>query len=253
MPVLEATRLDVGYEGAIIVGDVHVSMPRGASLALVGANGSGKSTLLRTVVGLLRPIGGSVHVLDAPPKEASGAIGYLSQFHTNSLVLPLRVVDVVRMARYDRRRHLQRLGADDHALVHTAIARMGVAHLADAPLRALSGGQQQRIHLAQVLARRADLLVLDEPTAGLDAGGREAYLVAMEDERARGATIVTATHDIGEASVCDHVMLLAGRVVAEGAPAEVLTPEHLLATFGIGLTRVGDHLVVAEEHHRHQR
>jgi len=105
--------------------------------------------------------------------------------------------------------------------------------LADTPLWYLSGGQQQRTYIAQVLAHRADLLVLDEPTAGLDAAGQEIFMAAIRKEMARGAAVITATHDIREASTCDLVMLLARQVVKIGAPAEVLTPELLLQTFGI--------------------
>ena len=102
------------------------------------------------------------------------------------------------------------------------------------PLMSLSGGQQQRTYLAQVLAHQADLLVLDEPTAGLDAGGRELYLHAINDELCRGASIIMATHDIQEeASLCHQVMLLARKVVAIGPPDKVITPEALLETFGI--------------------
>ena len=110
---------------------------------------------------------------------------------------------------------------------------MGVEALARQPLRSLSGGQQQRVYLAQVLARRADLIVLDEPTAGLDAGGRERYLQAFAAELERGATLVTATHDIGEAIEYDQVLLLARRVVALGPGREILTADRLLDTFGI--------------------
>jgi ABC-type Mn2+/Zn2+ transport system ATPase subunit len=114
----------------------------------------------------------------------------------------------------------------------------------------MSGGQQQRTYLAQVLAHRADLLLLDEPTAGLDAGGRELYLHAINDEICRGASVVVATHDIREeAALCRQVMLLARRVVAFGPPKDVLTPEALLDAFGIVVT--GDqHLHVLECQHR---
>jgi ABC-type Mn2+/Zn2+ transport system ATPase subunit len=133
---------------------------------------------------------------------------------------------------------------------HTSSPRwpMGVAGLARAPLRSLSGGQQQRVALAQALARRADLIVLDEPTSGLDAGGRELYLQAFAAEMARGAAIVTATHDISEAVEYDQVMLLARRVVALGPGAEVLTADRLLNTFGILLR--DPHAEHAQRHRR---
>jgi ABC-type Mn2+/Zn2+ transport system ATPase subunit len=111
--------------------------------------------------------------------------------------------------------------------------RMGVAKLADKPLRALSGGQQQRVYIAQTLARHAQILVLDEPTSGLDAGAREIYQQAVHDELARGASVVVATHDIQEAMDCSLTLLLARKVIAIGRGVEVITPAALLETFGI--------------------
>jgi ABC-type Mn2+/Zn2+ transport system ATPase subunit len=250
-PVLVARSAAVGYHTRPVLSGVDAVLGSGASLALVGTNGSGKTTLLRTIAGLIAPVDGVLEVFGGRPGAAPRRVAYLSQFHASAFVLPLRAIDVVRMARFDHRSRLRRASVDDEALVRESLQRMGVAHLANRPLRSLSGGQQQRIYLAQVLARRSGLLLLDEPTAGLDAGGREAYLAAMEAELARGAAVVSATHDIGEAAACDRVMLLARRVIAEGPPGQVLTPEHLLATFGIALTRVEDRLVVSEWHHLH--
>ena len=243
--------LAVGYRSRAVLSGVDITVEPGESLALVGSNGSGKSTLLRTLAGLLPPVGGELTVLGGAPGTQPHGLAYLSQFHESGFVLPLRSIDVVRMARFDHRGRFARASALDEELVRDALQRMGVEQLAHRPLRSLSGGQQQRVYLAQVLARRARLLVLDEPTAGLDAAGREAFLAAMHAERERGAALVTSTHDIGEALVCDRALLLAGRVVAAGPPDDVLTPEHLLQTFGVGLTRIGDRLVISETHHVH--
>lgn len=249
--VLVARRLAVGYPHRTVLEGIDLFVTPGSGLALVGSNGSGKSTLLRTLVGLLAPRSGVVEVLGGPPGRQPGEIAYLSQFHDSGFVLPLRAVDVVRMARFDHRSRFRRARPSDERIVRRSMERMGVTHLADVPLRSLSGGQQQRVYLAQVLAREASLLVLDEPTAGLDAAGRELYLQAMAEERHRGAALVTSTHDLGEAVVCDRAMLLAGRVVAEGPPVDVLTPENLLVVFGVALARDGDRLIVTAAHHEH--
>ncbi len=231
--VIAARDLSVGYGGVPLVPGIDLGVPARSSLALVGTNGSGKSTLLRTLVGLLPAVAGSLVVLGARPGGAPHRLAYLSQFHASGFILPLRAVEVVRMARYPEHGLLGRLRAEDHDLVEWAMTTMGVGGLARSPLSSLSGGQQQRVYLAQALARRADLIVLDEPTAGLDAGGRELYLQAFAAEVARGATIVTATHDIAEAVEYDQVLLLARRVVALGPGSEVLTADRLLETFGI--------------------
>jgi ABC-type Mn2+/Zn2+ transport system ATPase subunit len=236
-PYVEAGRLVIGYPNEVVVNDISFRLEKGQAMALIGTNGSGKSTLLKTLVGLLAPLGGNVTVFGKPPGNDRSRIAYLAQFHASGFVLPIRAIDVVRMGRFPWRGLWQRMGRQDDEIVHEAMRAMGITDLADLPLRSLSGGQQKRTYLAQVLAHRADLLMLDEPTSGLDAGGRELYLQAINDEIARGASVIMATHDIEEeAALCHQVILLAHRVVAIGAPDEVITAEALLETFGIVVT-----------------
>lgn len=230
---ISAQGLSVGYGRDAVVSDITFELAAGGSLALVGTNGSGKSTLIKTLVGLLAPTAGSLRILGGAPGSSPVRIAYHSQFHVSSTILPIRVIDVVRMARYPALGLTGRMGPGDHALVERGMSLMGVADLARSPMRDLSGGQLQRVYLAQVLAREADLIVLDEPTAGIDAGGRERYLEAFAAELRRGAAVVTATHDIAEAVEYDQVLLLARRVLALGPGREVLTPDRLMETFGI--------------------
>lgn len=228
-----ATNLAIGYPGDIVVDGIDLRVRPATSLALVGTNGSGKSTLLRTIVGLLRSVSGDLRVLGAAPGGSPGRVAYLAQSRVSGFILPLRAIDVVRMARFPHLGLWGRASEEDERLVREALVTMGIDHLADAPLRSLSGGQRQRVYLAQVLAHRADLILLDEPNAGLDAGGYERYLEAFAGELHRGAALVTATHDIREAIEYDQVLLLARRVVALGRGDEVLTPDRLMETFGI--------------------
>jgi len=230
-----AGHLDIGYDGVPVVRHIEFILSRKQALAIVGINGSGKSSLLKTVVGLLQPIGGQLAVMGGSPGTRPKRIAYLSQFHPSGFVLPLRAVDVVRMGRFTALGLVGRMARRDHDLVADSMKRMQIEDLAQAPLRSLSGGQMQRVYLAQVLCRQADLLVLDEPTAGLDVAGKKLFELAMRAELDRGASLITATHDIQEAMLCDQVMLLARRVVALGAPGAVLTPEALMETFGIVL------------------
>lgn len=243
--------LSVGHGSNLVVEGIDTDLVSGGSVALVGSNGSGKSTLLKTLAGLIPPIHGSAEILGKDLGQVTSHVAYLGQYQRNGLALPMRVVDVVRMSRYDQRSRWRRRTAEDDDLVTDAMQTMQIEDLAFEAMRDLSGGQRQRVRLAQVLARRADLILLDEPTTGLDAPGRSAYLAAIVREKARGAAVVVATHDVSEAATCDRIMLLAGRVVADGPPGEVLTPENLLETFGIGLARVGDRLIVTEHIHDH--
>ncbi len=248
---LFARHLDIGYKGERIVPDINFSLQSGEAIALVGVNGSGKSTLLKTIVGLQPPLSGELKILGQRPTDSSKKIAYLSQFHSSGFILPLQAIDIVRMGRFPERGLFERITREDEELVRTAMRKMAVEDLADAPLRSLSGGQQQRIYLAQVLARQADLLVLDEPTSGLDATGKELYSQAMRQEMERGAAIVSATHDIQEAAMCCQIMLLARKVVAIGSGNEVLTPAKLLETFGIVISGDQERLAVLEREHGH--
>jgi ABC-type Mn2+/Zn2+ transport system ATPase subunit len=252
VPYIQARHLTIGYNNEVIVPDINFELNGGQAIALIGTNGSGKSTLLKTIVNLLPPLKGQLSVFGMPAGSYPRRIAYLGQFHASGFILPLRAIDVIRMGRFPLHGLLGQMSKMDDEIVIEAMRRMGIEKLADTPLRFLSGGQQQRTYLAQVLAHQADLLVLDEPTAGLDAAGRDLYLEAINDELCRGASMVLATHDIQEeASLCHQVMLLARRIVAFGPPQEVLTPEALLETFGIVVTGDQKRLTVLECKHGH--
>jgi ABC-type Mn2+/Zn2+ transport system ATPase subunit len=245
--------LDIGYQGTVIVDHINFDLSCGQSLALVGINGSGKSTLLKTIVGLLPPIRGEINVLGSPPGEAPRRLAYLSQFHSSGFILPLQAIDVVRMGRFTEKGLLGRMTRADDEIVMASMQRMGIENLKNAPLRLLSGGQQQRVYIAQTLARQADLLVMDEPTSNLDAGGREIFTRVLQEELARGSMAIVATHDIQQAADCSQAMLLARQVVAIGPGREILTPEALLKTFGIMLVLQGpdQRIGIVEREHGH--
>jgi ABC-type Mn2+/Zn2+ transport system ATPase subunit len=249
---LAADALAVGYDGRPVVSGLVLDLAPGATLVVLGTNGSGKSTLVKTIVGLIPPVAGEVRVLGGAPGASPRRVAYLGQVQPSGFALPIRARDVVMMGRFAERRLLGRITRADRALVDDAMERMGVAALADAPLAELSGGQRQRVHIAQALAWGADLLVLDEPTSGLDVTGRELLLTALAAERARGAAVVMCTHDIRDAAAAEGALLLAGRVVAQGPPAEVLTREALMETFGLVLGELpGGGELVMDPVHRH--
>lgn len=252
---VECRDLSIGYGHHAVVEGIDVTLQPGQALALVGTNGSGKSTLLKTIMGLIDPMGGTCRVLGAAPGTQHARVAYLGQAYRSRSLLPLQARDVVKMGRYASLGLFGRAGVKDRALVRDALEQMGISHLAGAPLRSMSGGQQQRVFLAQVAAREGDLLVLDEPTAGLDMSGAAAYRDLVAQALARGAAVVTATHDIADAQTCDQVILLAGRIVAQGTARQVLTAEHLLDAFGIALQSVEHQshrdLIITEQPHAH--
>jgi ABC-type Mn2+/Zn2+ transport system ATPase subunit len=248
---IQAKHLDIGFKNEIVVRDINFDLKQGEAIALIGTNGSGKSTLLKTIVGLLETMGGQLSVFGMPPGNNHRRIAYLGQFHISAFVLPIRAIDVVRMGRYPLHGLLHPMDKKDDEIIMSAMKAMGIENLASASIRSLSGGQQQRIYLAQAIAHQADLLVMDEPTTGLDAGGRELYLNAINDEICRGASVIIATHDIQEeASLCNQVMLLAHKVVAVGPPDKIMTPDALLETFGV-VVAGENRLHVLESRHGH--
>lgn len=229
---IDARSLAVGYGHQAVVRDVTFSLGAGDLLVLIGTNGSGKSTLLKTLAGLIAPVAGSLAILDDGAGARPTDVAYLPQHPVSTHTLPIRVRDVVTMGRYATLGLFRRVGTADRAAVMRSMQRTGVADLADRSIRDLSGGQQQRAHLAQVLAREANVLLLDEPTAGLDINGRREVGRIIAEERARGVTVVMATHELSDAEDATAVMLLAQRVVALGAPAEALRDDYLRECFG---------------------
>lgn len=231
-PAISAASLAVGYGHRPVVDGLGFALYPGQLLVLIGTNGSGKSTLLKTLAGLLAPQGGDVAVLGGDPGTQPARVAYLPQHPVSSHTLPLRAEDIVSMGRFARHGLFGRLTGEDRSCVRDAMRRTGAEESANRPLRDLSGGQQQRVHLAQVLSRRADVLLLDEPTSGLDVSGRKLVADLIREERARGVTVVMATHELGDADTADAAILLAQRVVAQGPPAEVLTDAALREVFG---------------------
>lgn len=208
---LSARALRVTFGGTTALDEVDLDVPRGALTVIVGPNGAGKSTLLEALAGAREPSSGRV--------DAHGlARSFVPQRAAISEHLPLTVRDVVSVGAWGRSGSFRPLRAADRAAVDDALQRLDIATLARRPFGILSGGQRQRALLAQGLARRADVLLLDEPTTGLDAASAHLNRAAITDEIGRGATVVCVSHDQRLIDAADHVVELAdGRVVRSGA------------------------------------
>ena len=229
-------------QDVVIVRDGHVALasstfrvPEAAITAVIGPNGSGKSTLLHAATGLLPVESGSIEVLGKRPVEARGEVAYVVQHMTVNPGIPMTVREVVSMGRYPSTGLLKRLSASDKAQVNDSMALLRIDDLADRQVARLSGGQRQRVFVAQALAQDHRVLFMDEPLTGLDIQSAQTIDDIMHEEPARGCSVVFTTHDLEEARAADHVILVSGYVVADGAPEDVLTPENLATAYGLGL------------------
>jgi zinc transport system ATP-binding protein len=227
MPLaVELENVSFGYRpGQRVLEDVDLSLGEGEFVAVAGPNGGGKTTLVRIVLGLERPSEGTAHLYGEPAHRFSGrrALGYLAQRSQVGGDAPATVREVVGAGRLASGRLLGRLRSDDRRLVDEAIQRVGLAAVADAPLRTLSGGMQQRAFIAKALAGEPSLLVLDEPTTGVDAESQESLAQLLATLHADlGATIVYVSHEFG--AVEHHVerlVLVRRTVVFDGSPHDL--------------------------------
>jgi zinc transport system ATP-binding protein len=202
--------------GPIVLRDVSFAVEPGEFVAIAGPNGGGKTTLLRLVLGLERPTAGRVRV-------ETRRLGYLAQRAEAGVDAPLTVRELVGAGRVARTRLVGPLAPKDRDAVREAIVRVGLGRLADSRLRTLSGGQQQRAFIAKALAAEPELLVLDEPTTGVDAESQEAIAELLERLRsALGMTILYVSHEFGAVErFVERVVLVRGEIVFDGPPSEL--------------------------------
>lgn len=240
---VEARELTLGYGPHVAIAASTFVVPRPGITAVIGPNGSGKSTLLNAIAGLLPPMSGRVEVNVAHRRD----ISYVLQSTKVNDSLPVTVEEVVTMGRYASVGRFERLTEQDREAVTNAMERTGISGLRRRHLHQLSGGQRQRTFVAQGLAQEHSVLLLDEPMSGIDITTSQAIDEVIHREVDEGCAVILTTHDLTEASVADHVILVAGRVVADGPPPEVMTPENLVDAYGtsvlhpgVGLTLIDD-------------
>jgi zinc transport system ATP-binding protein len=220
---LELRDLSLTYEGGhVALADVDLAVEAGEFVAIAGPNGGGKTTLVRVALGLLRPTAGTALLFGEPAQRFSrrARLGYLAQRSQLGTDAPATVREVVSAGRLAAGRLWGSLGRE---LVDRAIGEVGLEAHAGRPLRSLSGGQQQRAFIAKALAGEPDLLVLDEPTAGVDADAQDSLarlLARLRDER--GVTILYVSHEFGAVEpIADRVVLVRGGIVFDGPPEEL--------------------------------
>jgi manganese/zinc/iron transport system ATP- binding protein len=229
--------LTVAYQRKPVIWDVELDVQAGSLLAVVGPNGAGKSTLLKACIELIQPVSGRVQFFGGLYREMRDRVAYVPQRESVDWDFPISTLDVVTMGLYRQIGWCRPVRRRHRDAAREALERVGIADLAKRQISQLSGGQQQRTFLARALVQQADLYLMDEPFAAVDAATEKAIVDILRDLKAEGKTAVVIHHDLQTVrEYFDHVVLINMRVVASGAVQDVFTPENLQKTYGGRLT-----------------
>jgi manganese/zinc/iron transport system ATP- binding protein len=225
--------LTVGYGGKVALLSVDATVPAARMVGILGPNGAGKSTLLKAALGIVPRLSGHITVFGTAMPEALRRIAYVPQRASVDWDFPALVIDVVMMGLWRQLGLLRLAGRRHRARALACLDRVGMADFAQRQIGELSGGQQQRVFIARALAQDADLYLLDEPLAGVDAATERTVIAVLRGLRAEGRTVVCVHHDLSTvAEYFDHVLMLNVRRIAEGPVATAFTAANLQATYG---------------------
>jgi manganese/zinc/iron transport system ATP- binding protein len=225
--------ITVSYGDKPAVFSVDASFQPGQMTAIIGPNGAGKSTLLKAALGIIRPLSGQSLAWGQPLAAQRDRIAYVPQRSSVDWDFPTRVLDVVLMGQYRSLGLLGRIRGSDRKAAMACLARVGMDGFADRQIGQLSGGQQQRVFLARALAQNADLYLLDEPFAGVDAATEKAIIAVLKDLRLQGKTVVCVHHDLATVpDYFDNVFLINTTKVAEGPLHQSFTQHNLQLAYG---------------------
>ena len=255
-PIVEIKAVTCGYEKQRVLTGVSLTIMPGDFVGLLGPSGSGKTTLLRTVLGAVDLYEGEVLVNGVATTKKRPRIGYVPQLETIDWNFPVTVQEVVMMGRTMDNKLFPWYRKEEKDLAAEMMGRLGILDLADRHIRELSGGQQQRVFLARALISSPQLLLLDEPTSGVDIKTRDDVMHLLHDLNHDGVTIIITTHEINAVAVhLPWIVCLAGRILAEGPPSEVITTEVLWLTYGAEMPVIHYEgmTIVAESPHSYGR
>ena len=251
-PVVELRSVTCGYGGVAVVQHADLKIARGDFVGLLGPSGSGKTTLLKSILGAADVYEGEVLVNGRSIKDKRPTIGYVPQLETIDWEFPVTVEQVVMMGLIRKNRFSPWFRQEERDHAYSIMERLRIAEFGKRHIRQLSGGQQQRAFLARALVSDPSLLLLDEPTSGVDIKTRDEVMHLLDELNHQDITILLTTHEIN--AVAAHlpwVVCMNGRIVAEGPPSDVFTPEVLKETYNaeIHITEYQGMKLVAESPH----
>lgn len=255
--IIRFTHATFGFPGVIALQDITLDIAAGEFVGIIGPNGSGKTTLCRAVLGLMAPLTGSLRIFDCECEELRchhrARIGYLPQKGMLDRDFPVTVLEAVLMGRYGAIGLFRRPSRKDRDIALTALSQVGMEGYENSALGQLSGGQQQRVFIARALAQQPQILLLDEPTTGLDITTQHNVVELIQQlHRELGLTVLLVTHDINMIrSRVDRLILLKTRLFGSGPPQDVLKPEILSQVYGKELVISERDVLIVEDYHRH--
>jgi manganese/zinc/iron transport system ATP- binding protein len=231
-PAIAVEDLTVAYREKPAIWDLDLTIPSGVLAGVVGPNGAGKSTLLKTILGLIRPMAGSILVFGRPYHLSRRRVAYVPQRTSVDWDFPTDVLDVAMMGTYARLGWCRRPGRKERQDAQAALERVGINELAHRQIGQLSGGQQQRVFLARALVQNADLYLMDEPFQGVDAVTEAAIVDVLRSLRDAGKTVVAVHHDLSTVpKYFDWLTLLNVKLIAAGPVKESFTDANIKATY----------------------
>ncbi|MCE5315250.1 MAG: metal ABC transporter ATP-binding protein [Armatimonadota bacterium] len=252
---VQLTNITVKQNDMVTIDSVTLTINKGNFAAIIGPNGAGKTTLVKVILGLIRPDSGTVKVFDRPSDELGelrSKIGYVPQIFSIDIKFPVTVFETVLMGTYGKLGVGKRVTSAEREATYQAMEKVGITDLKDRPIARLSGGQRQRAFIARALANNPDLLVLDEPTTGVDIATTGNLYALLRQLKSEGVTVLLVSHDVGVvASYIDTLACLNVSLVAHCRPGEVECTDALKSMYGcdVAFLHHGDapHIVV-EEH-----
>ena len=228
VPAIDVDNLTVSYGGRPALQAASFAIDSGLMVGVIGPNGAGKSTLIKALVGFVKPDSGDIQIFGVPAHKAKGSIAYVPQRGALDWDYPVTVEDVVMMGRYAKLPWWRSPDATDKSAVGVAMNTLDIASLRDRPIGELSGGQRQRVFVARTLAQDAQVLLLDEPLAGIDAATEKELVKVLANATVEGRTVLVVHHDLATAGdYFDRIMLLNQRLYGYGPPQRMLRPDML--------------------------